>query len=181
MTLVFPGGLIRPWLPSDAADLARLADNRAVWRNLRDAFPHPYARKDARAWIRAVTRQFPCIHFAIVVAPPGADPRPASPVLAGGIGIIPQSDVHAGTAEIGYWLGEPFWGRGIMTQALAAFTDFAFAEFRLRRLYASVLEWNAASMRVLEKCGYAAEGRLRKSALKDGTVADEILYAKVAG
>jgi ribosomal-protein-alanine N-acetyltransferase len=174
MRIEFPGGRIRPWLPSDVPALARLADNRAVWRNLRDAFPHPYAKKDARAWVRAVTRQFPCMHFAIE-----SEAGASSPTLAGGVGIIPGSDVHVGTAEIGYWLGEPFWGRGIMTAALDAFTGFAFAEFRLRRLSAQVLEWNPASMRVLEKCGYVAEGRLRKSAIKDGVVADEILYARV--
>ena len=174
MPVDFPGGRIRPWLPADVPALAALADNHAVWRNLRDAFPHPYTKKDARAWIRAVTRQFPCRHFAIVMDGSG------HAAVAGGIGLNLQGDVHAGTAEIGYWLGEPFWGRGIMTAALAAFTDFAFAEFRLRRLYAYVLEWNPASMRVLEKCGYLAEGRLRRSAWKDGVVADEMLYARVA-
>jgi [ribosomal protein S5]-alanine N-acetyltransferase len=187
MTIVFPGGAIRPWRPADAAPLARLADNRAVWRNLRDAFPHPYSRKQARAWIRAVTRQVPCMHFAIEVAPSGgaehADaggPAALTPELAGGIGLIPQTDIHAGTAEIGYWLGEPYWGRGIMSAALAAFTGFAFPGFRLRRLYALVLEWNPASMRVLEKCGYVREGVLRRNALKDGAVADEIVYARLA-
>jgi len=175
MRIAFAGGHIRPWLPSDVPALARLADNRSVWRNLRDAFPHPYAKKDARAWVRIVTRQFPCMHFAIELE----GNISSQPTLAGGIGVIPGSDVHAGTAEIGYWLGEPLWGRGIMTAALASFTDFAFVEFRLRRLYAHVLEWNSPSMRVLEKCGYAAEGRLRKSAIKDGVVADEILYARV--
>jgi RimJ/RimL family protein N-acetyltransferase len=173
MPIPFAGGAIRPWLPSDADSLVRLADNRAVWRNLRDAFPNPYTRKDARAWIRAVTRQLPCMHFALT-----AGPGPA-PEVAGGIGLIPQADVHAGTAEIGYWLGEPYWGRGLMTAALAAFTAYAFSEFRYRRIFAHVLEWNPASMRVLEKCGYVEEGRMRKSALKDGKVADEFLYAKV--
>lgn len=179
MPIAFPGGRIRPWLPADAAALAALADNRAIWRNLRDAFPHPYGRKDARAWIRAVTRQLPCAHFAIEAgASPGADGPFA---LAGGIGLTPQADIHAGTAEIGYWLGEPFWGRGIMSQALAAFTAFAFPAFGLRRLYALVLEWNPASMRVLEKCGYLREGTLRRSAVKDGIVADEIVYARLHG
>src|SRR6185369_2080014 len=101
MRIAFPDGHIRPWLPSDVPELARLADNRAVWRNLRDAFPNPYSKKDARAWVRAVTRQFPCMHFAILAGQ-------GAPALAGGIGIIPGSDVHAGSAEIGYWLGEPF-------------------------------------------------------------------------
>jgi RimJ/RimL family protein N-acetyltransferase len=190
MTIDFAGGIIRPWLATDAAALARLADNRAVWRNLRDGFPSPYSKKDARAWIRGVTRTVPYAHFAIL-AGGGAVVRPEAGgadgagggrsglVVAGGIGLILQADIHAGSAEIGYWLGEPYWGRGIMSAALAAFTSFAFAEFRLRRLYALVLEWNPASMRVLEKCGYAREGRLRKSALKDGAVADEILFAQV--
>jgi RimJ/RimL family protein N-acetyltransferase len=88
-------------------------------------------------------------------------------------------DLRAGTAEIGYWLGEPFWGRGIATAAVAAFTAHAFADLGLRRVFARVLEWNPASARVLEKCGYALEGRLRRSALKDGKVADELLYARL--
>src|SRR3954469_7683200 len=117
MSIPFPGGHIRPWLPSDVPALARLADNREIWRNLRDAFPHPYAKKDARAWIRAVTRQLPCVHLPIVV-------DGAPPALAGGMGIPPAYGVYPGTPEIGYWLGEPFWGRGIMTAALSAFTEY---------------------------------------------------------
>lgn len=100
-------------------------------------------------------------------------------MLAGGIGLLPGEDVHTGTAEIGYWLGEPFWGRGLMTGAVGAFAGHAFETFRLRRLYARVLEWNPASMRVLEKNGFALEGRLRRSAIKDGEIADELLYAKL--
>jgi ribosomal-protein-alanine N-acetyltransferase len=176
MRIEFPGGGIRPWLATDAAALARLADNPSVWRNLRDGFPNPYTKKDARAWIRGVTRTVPMTHFAILAADGGTG---GEGILAGGIGFVLKTDIHAGTAEIGYWLGEPFWGRGIMSAALAAFSPFALAEFRLRRLYARVLEWNPSSMRVLEKCGYAREGLLRKSALKDGRVADEILFARV--
>lgn len=173
MAIPFPGGCIRPWQAADAQALARLADDRAVWLNLRDAFPHPYSRKDARAWIRAAGRQAPCRHFALVAGE-------TLPAVAGGIGIIDQTDVHAGTAEIGYWLGSPFWGRGIMSAALEAFTVFAFAEYGLRRLYARVFAWNPASMRVLEKCGYVKEGVLRESAIKDGRVVDEAIYARLA-
>ncbi len=169
MKIPFPGGVIRHWSPSDIEELVRLADNRNVWRNLRDRFPNPYSKGDARTWIRGVTGQIPCAHFAIS----------AEGGLAGGIGILPQEDVHKGTAEIGYWLGEPYWGRGLMTAAVAAFSDYAFETFRLRRLYAQVLEWNSASMRVLEKTGFVLEGRLRRSAIKDGEVADELLYALV--
>jgi ribosomal-protein-alanine N-acetyltransferase len=165
----FAGGVIRSWSPGDVEPLAKLADNRNVWRNLRDRFPNPYTKGDAKAWIKGVTRQIPCAHFAIA----------ADGVLAGGIGLLTQEDVHKGAAELGYWLGEPFWGRGLMTAAVGAFSDYAFEAFRLRRLYALVLDWNPASMRVLEKAGFALEGRLRKSAFKDGAVADELLYAKV--
>jgi ribosomal-protein-alanine N-acetyltransferase len=169
MKTAFPGGEIRAWVPADVPDLVRLADNRNVWRNLRDRFPSPYAKSDARDWVRGVNGQSPIAHFAIAWG--GA--------LAGGIGILLQEDVHQGTAEIGYWLGEPFWGKGIMTGALIAFTGYAFAAFGLRRIYAQVLHWNPGSMRVLEKAGYVLEGRMRCSALKDGQVADELLYAKV--
>jgi RimJ/RimL family protein N-acetyltransferase len=169
MNLPFPGGVIRPWSPGDVDDLARLADNRNVWRNLLDRFPHPYSKRDARAWVKGVTRQLPCTHFAIA----------ADGVLAGGIGLMLQGDMRKGTAEVGYWLGEPFWGRGLMTGALDAFAFRAFGAFKLRRIYAYVLEWNPASARVLEKAGFRLEGRLRRSAFKDGAVADELLYARL--
>jgi RimJ/RimL family protein N-acetyltransferase len=85
--------------------------------------------------------------------------------------------VHRKSAEIGYWLGEPFWGRGIITKALAAMTKYAFSNFDLIRLYAYVFETNPASMRVLEKAGYKLEGRLRKSVIKDGQILDQMVYA----
>jgi ribosomal-protein-alanine N-acetyltransferase len=167
--LPFPGGAVRSWSPADLEELARLADNRNVWRNLRDRFPNPYSKRDATAWIKGVTRQIPCAHFAIE-----AEGR-----LAGGIGLMAQEDIHRGTAELGYWLGEPYWGRGLMTGAVGAFAGYAFDAFKLRRLFALFLDWNPASMRVLEKNGFELEGRLRRSALKDGAVADELVYAKV--
>jgi RimJ/RimL family protein N-acetyltransferase len=87
--------------------------------------------------------------------------------------------VHRRSAEIGYWLGEPFWGRGIMSEAVPAFTAYAFATFDVCRLYASVFEWNPASARILEKAGYVCEGRLRKSVVKDGRTIDQLLFACV--
>jgi RimJ/RimL family protein N-acetyltransferase len=97
----------------------------------------------------------------------------------GGVGLTLQRGARRQTAEIGYWLGEPFWGQGIATETVRAFTDFAFSRFDLRRLQAYVFDWNAASIRVLEKANYAYEGRLGKSAVKDGLVIDELLYAQV--
>lgn len=165
----FPGGSIRPWRATDAKALAPLADNRRVWINLADRFPHPYTLADARRWIRESTLRHPMSDYAVE----------CGGRLAGGIGLLPGEDIRLLTAEIGYWLGEPFWGRGIATAAVTVFTAHAFAVLGMRRLFARVLAWNPASARVLEKCGYRLEGRLRRSALKDGQVVDELLYARL--
>ena len=160
---------VRSFRPEDAAALAKYANNREVWRNVRDAFPHPYRMQDAEAWIRMAGRQFPEVSFAIADADE----------VIGAIGLGLQTDVNYRAAEIGYWLGEPFWGRGIATAALLALTEYAFGHYDLIRLFAYVYEWNPASARVLEKAGYAFEGRLRKSATKDGQTVDQLLYAAV--
>ncbi len=160
---------VRPYREGDQASIVRHANNRGVWINLRDRFPHPYAEADADAWVRWAAEQRPPTECGIEVA---GD-------VVGGIGITLQEDIHRRSAEIGYWLGERFWGRGIMSEAVPAFTAYAFATFDLCRVYAAVFEWNAASARVLEKAGYVLEGRLRKSATKDGRTIDQLLYACV--
>ncbi len=160
---------IRSYRDGDAESLARNANSRNVSRNMRDSFPYPYRRSDARAWIDFATAQSPRTNFAI------AD---GSEVI-GGIGLVLQSDVNRRSAEIGYWLGEPHWGQGIATAALQAMTDWAFAEFDLVRIYAEVFEWNPASGRVLEKAGYELEARLRKSITKEGQTVDALLYVMI--
>lgn len=160
---------LRPWRAGDEASLVRHANNYRVWRNLRNRFPHPYTLHDARLWVQAASTAEPQTNFAIVV----------DAQAVGGIGILLQEDVHRHSAEIGYWLGEEYWGRGIVTEAAVAVTEWAFAQFDLRRIYACVYEWNPASMRVLEKAGYECEGRLRKSVTKDGETIDELIYAIV--
>jgi len=159
--------LIRPWQHADRESLVRHANNRQVWLMLRDQFPHPYTRADGDAWLAHVATQQPVTSFAIVVAGEAA----------GGIGLAPQPDVHHRSAEVGYWLGETFWNRGIMTSALGAFTPYAFDRFDLIRIFAGVFSTNPASMRVLEKAGYIREGVLRRSVVKDGQVLDQVLYA----
>jgi len=160
---------IRSWRSGDEASLVRYANNRKIWRNLRDEFPHPYTLADARQWIERASVVGPETSFAIVLA--GA--------AAGSIGLRLRDDIYRRSAEIGYWLGEEFWGRGIATEAVRALTGYAFASFDLCRIYAGVFEWNPASMRVLEKAGYELEGRLRQSVTKDGQTIDELLYAVI--
>ena len=155
---------IRQWREADAADLARLADDRAVWLGLRDLFPHPYGIGDALAFIALAGRAEPQTFFAIQ----------ADGELAGGIGYIPRTDVERIGAEVGYWLGRAFWGRGIATAALRLLTAHAFAaDPELRRLWAVPFASNIASSRVLEKAGYTREGTLRQSAMKNGRVLDQ--------
>jgi RimJ/RimL family protein N-acetyltransferase len=160
---------VRSWGPADAPGIARHANNRAIWRNLRDRFPHPYALADAVGFVEAARARVPETFFAITV----------DGEAIGGIGYTLHEDVERVSAEIGYWLGEPFWGRGIATEALRAVTAHAIAEHSLTRVYAVPFEWSVASCRVLEKVGYELEGRLRRSALKDGHVIDQLLYAFV--
>jgi len=162
--------VVRSYRPIDAPSLARHADNRKIWLNLRDAFPHPYRLEDARIFIRRALRAAPQTMFAIDV----------EEAAVGGIGFTIHVDVERVSAEIGYWLGEPFWGRGITTEALRAVTAHALTAHGLTRIYALPFEWNTASCRVLEKAGYVLEARLRRSAIKDGRVIDQMLYAFVS-
>jgi RimJ/RimL family protein N-acetyltransferase len=158
---------VRSWRRSDAETLVLHANNRNIWINLRDRFPHPYSRKDARTFLRWAGEQRPETVFAIAV----------NDEAVGGIGFVVDGDVERVSAEIGYWLAEPFWGRGITTEALAAITRHAIDAHRLTRIYAVPFAWNTASCRVLEKAGYVLEARLRRSAIKDGQITDQMQYA----
>jgi RimJ/RimL family protein N-acetyltransferase len=160
---------VRSWSIGDVAALARHANNRRIWMNLRDAFPHPYTEHHAREFIRAVRVRQPETTFAIEVAGEAI----------GSVGYVLHSDVERVSAEIGYWLAEPFWGKGIATDALTAVTAHAVATHGLTRIYAVPFAWNTASCRVLEKAGYVLEARLRRSAIKDGSITDQFQYAFV--
>lgn len=163
--------IVRDWRDDDREALLRFANNRRVWRNLKDRFPHPYGEAQADAWL-ALNRTHPeRTGWAIEV----------DGLAVGGIGLVPGEDVHAKSAHIGYWLGEPYWGRGIMTDAVRRVSDYALSKLGYLRLEAPVYEWNPASMRVLQKCGYVREGVMRKSIFKDGQLIDCVLYARVAG
>lgn len=163
------GFTLREWRMGDVESLVRHANNIKVWRNLHDAFPHPYTRADAEVWIQQTSRVPAGVIYAIVV----------DGEAVGGIGITPMSYEHRRTAAIGYWLSESYWGRGITTRALRVMTDLAFETFDLARLEAFVFEWNIASTRVLEKVGYTREARMKKRVTKEGRTVDCFLYALI--
>jgi [ribosomal protein S5]-alanine N-acetyltransferase len=168
MEIELTTGWVRSWQWRDRDSIVRHANNRNVWINLRDRFPHPYTVADAKSWLGSVIGRIPETNFAIASANDEA---------VGGIGFILQQDVAYRSAEIGYWLGEDHWGRGLATEAVRAITEYAFAHHDLCRIYALVFEWNVASARVLEKAGYLLEGRLKKSVTKDKKTIDELMYA----
>jgi [ribosomal protein S5]-alanine N-acetyltransferase len=160
---------LRPYREDDIPALAALANNPRVAENLRDVFPHPYGLSDAEHFVRTMASAPGLHNFAVEVRG----------VFAGGAGIAILGDVYRRTAEIGYWLGEPFWGRGIGTRVVRMIAEHAFSLGPICRLEAAVFENNRASQRVLEKAGFALEARHRLSVTKNGVTMDSLMYARV--
>ena len=161
--------MIRDWRTGDASSVATYANNKKIWINLRDGFPLPYQLSDAENFLSKVAQQNPRTFFAI------ADDKES----IGSIGLMLGEDVHRFTAEMGYWLAKPFWNKGIMSEVVSRFTDFAFEKFKLNRIFAEPYVGNTASVRVLEKAGFVWEGTLCASVFKNGKVLDQFLYAKI--
>lgn len=158
---------VRRWAADDLASLVTHANNRHVSIHLRDRFPFPYRVENARSFLDWIVQQTAPTVWALEV----------NGEAAGGIGLELHDDIERVSAEVGYWLGEAVWGRGIVTEALQAVTAEAFHRFDITRVYALPFADNRASVRVLEKAGYTLEGHLRQSAIKDGTIRDQLLYA----
>ena len=161
---------VRSFTMDDAESIARYANNRKIWRNLRDAFPHPYSLADAEEFLTMVLSISPETIFCIE----------HQGEAIGAIGFTIQSDVNRISAEIGYWIGEPFWGQGVAAEALRFVTEYAMERHHLKRIYAMPFAWNPASCRVLEKAGYTLESRQRQAAVKDGEIIDQFLYVYLA-
>lgn len=161
------GCVLRPWALADKASLVANANNHRVWRNLADVFPHPYTDADAEFWLSFANTPSRSIHFAIEYAGEAV----------GGVGARAGEGIFVRTAQFGYWLGEPYWGRGIMTAAAAAMLEHLKQDARFARLEAPVFEWNPASMRVLDKIGFVREAVKRHSVTKDGQLIDSVLYS----
>jgi RimJ/RimL family protein N-acetyltransferase len=157
---------VRQWTFADLQSLVRHANNRDIWIHLRDRFPYPYLEDHGRSFLEHITAQSPPMVWAIEV----------DNAAVGAIGLEPKTDVERVSAEIGYWLGQTYWGRGIVTEAVAAVTAHAFQRFDLLRIFALPFADNPGSIRVLEKAGYVLEGRLPQSTIKDGRVRDQLMF-----
>jgi len=167
MQIDTPGSVLRAWTFEDEESLARHANNPRIAGMMRDEFPSPYTPGDARRFIVAAMDTASHLYLAIDV----------NGEAVGSIGIQPFDDVRRRTAEIGYWLSESLWGRGIVTDAVRSIVPIAFGQFDIIRLEAGVISNNPASMRVLEKCGFVREAVHRKAITKNGATFDEVVYA----
>ena len=162
--------VLRPWQARDEDAIVRYADNPNVARHLRDTFPAPYTRTAAERWVAYnASVQGPTLDFAITL----------DGEAIGGIGFLRNEDIFRCALELGYWLGEPFWGRGFVAEAIMAAVDYAFATFpEVTVVQARHMVSNPASGRVLEKAGFQLEGRLRDAAVKRGVVSDLLVYSR---
>ena len=160
---------IRKWQLSDARDLASALSNTKIQDNLRDGLPYPYTEKDAVEYITAMLSADENETFAFAIT---IDDK-----VIGSIGAFRQGNIHRRTAELGYYLAEDSWGKGIMTQAVKQICNYVFDKSDVIRIYAEPFAYNTASCRVLEKAGFQYEGTLRKNAVKNGRVVDMKMYA----
>lgn len=156
----------REFQTNDVEAIVKNANNFQVSKYMRDSFPYPYTKDNAVQWIDFVKKNYSSLFFAI------ADENE----LIGGIGAVPQTDVHRFSAEVGFWLGQSHWNKGIITKALPVFCNYLFSKFDFNRLTANVFEGNDASQKVLEKTGFILEGKLRKSVFKENKFVDHYIY-----
>lgn len=159
---------LRPWRPDDLLDLVRHANDARVAGNMTDGFPHPYTEASGRAFLERATAMHPARILAITL----------DDLAIGSIGVYPQDDIFRRNAEFGYWLTPAYWGRGLMSRAVPAMVEYAFANLpEVDRLFARPFGSNIASQRVLEKCGFTLEARLTGTIIKKGRIEDELIYA----
>jgi RimJ/RimL family protein N-acetyltransferase len=159
---------LRPWQMHDLDSLVEYADNFNIARNLADQFPHPYKIENGKTFIRLAMSHSPVRIFAIDI----------NGKASGGIGIHPQTDIYRKNAELGYWLAEPFWGKGLITRAILEMVEYGFNNFDINRIFARPFGHNIASQKALEKAGFILEARLSKTFFKNGEYLDELIYAR---
>jgi ribosomal-protein-alanine N-acetyltransferase len=166
MEILLKSGKLRTWKTEDAVSLAHHANNKKIADMMRNGFPFPYTINDAGQWLDKVIKDEKNILLAIEI----------DNEAAGGIGILPFGNVYRKGAEIGYWLGEEHWNKGIATDAVSRIVNHAFSYTELIRISACVFEKNRASMRVLEKAGFYLEGIHKKAVIKNDVLMDEYQY-----
>jgi ribosomal-protein-alanine N-acetyltransferase len=168
MEIIFEGIVLRPWSFNDAVKLAKIADNKKIADNLRDGFPFPYSLKDAKNWLNLILPEnSPPRFFAITI----------EKQLVGSIGIVLKSDIYRKNVEIGYFLKEEYWGKGIVTKAIKASASYAFKEFDIVRVYAEPFADKAGSRKALEKAGFTLEATLKRNVIKNGIIKDSCIYS----
>lgn len=163
--------VIREWRTEDKRSLAELLNNKNILNNLRDGLPYPYTERDAEEYIGAMLAADRTKTFAFAVA--------VDDTAIGSIGVFRRENIHFRTAELGYYIGEPYWGRGYATSAVLQICKYVFDNTDIVRIFAEPFAHNAASCRVLEKAGFQAEGTLRCNAVKNGRMCDMRLYALI--
>lgn len=158
---------LRPWKESDIDSLVKYANNWNIAKNLTDKFPHPYGIEDGKAFLKFAMNNKQALMLAIDI----------DNEAVGSIGIFPQDDIHRYNAELGYWLAEPFWGKGIITKAIIEIVELGFKQFEINRIFARPFGFNKASKRALEKAGFKFENKFKKSIIKNSAFEDELFYA----
>jgi RimJ/RimL family protein N-acetyltransferase len=161
--------ILREWKKSDAEGLAKIANNKKIWDNVRDRLPYPYTKKDAKEWLALVKSQKTVTTFCVEV----------DGEMVGSIGFTLREDVYRKNAEIGYFVGQEFWGKGIATEAIRQIVEYIQKNFDVIRIYAEVFEYNKASMRALEKNGFYLESIRKKGAIKNDMIIDDYVWVKL--
>lgn len=158
---------LRKWNSTDVESLMKYANNQKIAANLTDQFPHPYKKENAEAFVAMAAKNNPVNIFAIEI----------NGEAAGGIGLHFQTDIYRKNAELGYWIAEPYWGKGIMTKAVSRMVDYGFKNFEIQRIFARPFGTNIASQKVLENAGFILEARFKDTIYKNGIYLDELIYA----
>jgi ribosomal-protein-alanine N-acetyltransferase len=168
MEIFFEGVILRPWTLSDAAQLALILNNKKISDNLRDGLPFPYSIKDALDWLNLILPENnPPRFFAITI----------DKEVVGSIGIVSKTDIYRKNFEIGFFLSEKFWGRGIGTRAIKAAISYAFSNFDIVRIYAEVFSDNIGSRKALKKAGLKLEATLKRNIIKNEIIKDSCIYS----
>ena len=160
---------LRPWQTNDLEPLVKLANNKRIYDHVRDLFPHPYTIDDGKHWLSVNVGVTPVINFVIEV----------DGQFAGSVGMVPQTDVYRCNMEIGYWLGEPFWEKGIASRAVELIVNLIWHQYpEVHRIYANTYEQNEASKKVLLKNAFELECVHKKGVIKNGQLIDEYVWVK---